>query len=66
MISDVVLNNNMATITVKFESEQMKVRKSRQNEDLDKPIVEIIRDEWKFERDVSSSNPNWQITAINF
>jgi predicted lipid-binding transport protein (Tim44 family) len=65
-IKDVVLNRNMATITVRFESEQMKVRKSRQGEDLDKPTIEIIKDEWKFERDVSSSNPDWQIAAINF
>ncbi len=57
------LTGNKAQIAVKFDSEQVSLTK-----DADGRIVSgdpsqtiIMDDEWLFERDVTSKNPNWKI-----
>jgi predicted lipid-binding transport protein (Tim44 family) len=52
-----------ARVTVRFLSEQIEVMRNQQKEiiagDASTPLA--VEDEWVFERDVKSRNPNWQI-----
>lgn len=57
------LVGNKARLAVKFESEQVSVTKNKDGEIVEGDVShsELIDDEWVFERDVSSKNPNWKI-----
>lgn len=62
-IVSVVLDKNIARITVEFESEQVTVERGKNGEIIsgDPSDVQHVVDEWLFERDVTSKNPNWKI-----
>lgn len=62
-ITKINLDKNIARISVSFESEQVTVERNRNGEIIggNPSDVEHIIDEWTFERDVTSKNPNWKI-----
>ena len=63
-IDEVLVEGNIATVTVEFISDQIKVvRDSEENIiDGDPDIIESLTDLWTFNRDVTSPNPNWILT----
>ena len=63
-IDQVSVEGNIATVTVEFISDQIKVvRDSEENIiDGDPDIIESLTDLWTFNRDVTSPNPNWILT----
>ena len=63
-IDEVSVEGNTATVTVEFISDQIKVvRDSEENMvDGDPVTIECLTDLWTFNRDVSSTNPNWILT----
>lgn len=62
-ITRIKLDKNMAQITVHFESEQVTVERGKDGTIIagDPSDVKYVRDEWVFERDITSKNPNWKI-----
>jgi predicted lipid-binding transport protein (Tim44 family) len=59
------LQKNVAYIAVKFESEQIQIVRDANGKivDGDASDIQIVEDEWAFERDLRSSNPNWKIVG---
>lgn len=57
------LNGNIAEITVRIESEQIRVFKDKDGKivDGDPSLVETITDEWVFARDLNRKDPTWNI-----
>ena len=66
-IIKVSLNDNIASISIKIESEQIKytIDKNDKIVDGNKDISEIIKDKWVLERDTSSNNPNWKLVETD-
>ena len=66
-IIDVNLIDNVASITVKIVSEQIKFITDKNDEmvygNREKP--ETIKDKWVFERDISTNNPNWKLVETD-
>lgn len=62
-ITAATLVGNMARLSVKFDSEQVTLVKNDKGEIIegDASHTHLMDDEWTFERDVSSKNPNWKI-----
>lgn len=62
-IADAKLDKNMAQITIHFESEQVTIERGKTGEIVsgDPSDIQHVNDEWVFERDVTSKNPNWKI-----
>ncbi len=62
-IVNIKLDKNIAQITIHFESEQVTVERGKDGSIVsgDPSDVQHVQDEWVFERDVSSKNPNWKI-----
>jgi predicted lipid-binding transport protein (Tim44 family) len=60
-----VRGGTTATITVKIISEQIQLVRDDKNTIIegDASTVSRVEDEWTFERDIHSRNPNWKITA---
>jgi predicted lipid-binding transport protein (Tim44 family) len=52
-------------ITVLFETEQIQVVRDENNEIIegDPSQIDVVTDEWVFERDLRSANPNWKIIS---
>lgn len=65
-ISRAKLHKNTVKMTVRFESEQVTVERDREGKIIagDPSDVQNVHDEWVFERDVTSKNPNWKIIEI--
>ena len=63
-INEVVVEGHTATVTVEFISDQIKVlRDSEENIiDGDADTIESLTDLWTFNRDITSTNPNWILT----
>ena len=61
----VAVDRRLATISVRFESEQVNVIKDSEGVviDGDPEHVESVTDIWTFERDLSTSDPNWLLVA---
>jgi predicted lipid-binding transport protein (Tim44 family) len=59
------VKKTQATITVQFVSEQVHIVRDKDNKlvEGDPSRVEDIADEWTFERDLKSRDPNWTIVA---
>jgi predicted lipid-binding transport protein (Tim44 family) len=59
------LTRNVAHIVVKFESEQIQVVRDAEDKIIegDASDIQTVDDEWAFERDLRSSNPNWKIVG---
>lgn len=65
-ITEAVLGGRQARITVQFTSEQINVRKDKENKAVsegDASVIEKMIDIWTFERDTVSRDPNWKIVA---
>lgn len=62
-ISKAELDKNMARLSVKFNSEQVTVERDKDGKIVggDASAVNEVEDEWTFERDVTSKNPNWKV-----
>lgn len=63
-VSAAKLDKSVARITMQFESEQIQVTRDADDKIVGGQVGEIqkIADEWVFERDMKSRNPNWTIT----
>lgn len=57
--------SNTAKITVKFVSEQVNLLKDAQDNVIegDENFVQTITDIWTFERNLTSTNPNWLLVS---
>ena len=66
-IIKVSLNDNIASISIKIESEQIKYTIDKNDKIIDgnKEVSEIIKDKWVLERDTSSNNPNWKLVETD-
>ena len=66
-IIKVNINDNLASITLKIVSEQIKYLVDKNDVLLEgnKDQSEIIKDKWVFERDISSTNPNWRLVETD-
>lgn len=65
-ITEASINGSLANITVQFTTEQMNVMRDKDNNVVDSgepSVLEKAIDVWTFERDMSSRDPNWKITA---
>lgn len=64
-LEDVSVQNRTAAIAVRFESEQINVIKDEDEKivDGDPEHIESVTDIWTFERNLASSDPNWQLVA---
>ena len=61
------ISDNLASITLKIISEQIKYLADKKDVILEgsKDQTEIIKDKWVFERDISSTNPNWKLVETD-
>jgi predicted lipid-binding transport protein (Tim44 family) len=64
-ITGAELDGNEARVTVQFVTEQVKVTRDAGGQvvDGDPDKIEVLTDIWTFERDVRSSDPNWELVA---
>jgi predicted lipid-binding transport protein (Tim44 family) len=64
-ITDAELDGQEARVTVEFVTEQVKVTRDADGKvvDGDPDKIEVLTDIWTFERDVRSSDPNWELVA---
>lgn len=66
-IRDIQLDDTLATLTVEIDSQQIMAVFDSDNNLIDGDAEELqdMTDFWKFQRDMSSENPNWKIVAID-
>lgn len=66
-IINVSLDDNVASISIKIESEQIKYTIDKNDKIIDgnKDVSEIIKDKWVLERDISSNDPNWKLVETD-
>ena len=66
-IINISLNDNVASISIKIESEQIKYTIDKNDKIIDgnQEISEIIKDKWVLERDISSNDPNWKLVETD-
>ena len=66
-IMRVNISDNLASITLKIISEQIKYLVDKKDVLLEgsKDQTETIKDKWVFERDISSKNPNWKLVETD-
>ena len=66
-IVNISLNDNVASISIKIESEQIKYTIDKNDKIIDgnKDVSEIIKDKWFLERDISSNDPNWKLVETD-
>ena len=66
-IVNIYLNDNVASISIKIESEQIKYTIDKNDKIIDgnKDVSEIIKDKWVLERDISSNDPNWKLVETD-
>ena len=66
-IINISLKDNVASISIKIESEQIKYTIDKNDKIIDgnKDVSEIIKDKWVLERDISSNNPNWKLVETD-
>ena len=64
-ITGAELDGHEARVTVEFVTEQVKVTRDAEGKvvDGDPDKIEVLTDIWTFERDVRSSDPNWELVA---
>ena len=65
-ITDVqITSNNLAKISIKFITEQVNLLKNAENQVIegDENFVQNITDIWTFERQLTSTNPNWLLSS---
>ena len=66
-IIKISLNDNVASISIKIESEQIKYTIDKNDNIIDgnREVSEKIKDKWVLERDISSDNPNWKLVETD-
>ena len=66
-IINISLIDNIASISIKIESEQIKYTIDKNDKIIDgnKEVSEIIKDKWVLERDISSNDPNWKLVETD-
>ena len=66
-IINISLNDNVASISIRIESEQIKYTIDKNDKIIDgnKDVSEIIKDKWVLERDISSNDPNWKLVETD-
>ena len=66
-IVNISLNDNVASISIKIESEQIKYTIDKNDKIIDgnKDVSEIIKDKWVLERDISSNDPNCKLVETD-
>ena len=66
-IINISLIDNIASISIKIVSEQIKYTIDKNDIIIDgnKEVSEIIKDKWVLERDTSSNNPNWKLVETD-
>lgn len=66
-IIEASLVDNVASIKVKFVSEQINTKKNKDNIIIqgDESRIEQITDEWSFSKDLTNNNPNWLLVSTN-
>ena len=66
-IINISLNDNIASISIKIESEQIKYTIDKNDNIIDgnREVSEKIKDKWVLERDISSNNPNWKLVETD-
>ena len=66
-IINISLNDNIASISIKIESEQIKYTIDKNDNIIDgnREVSEKIKDKWVLERDISSDNPNWKLVETD-
>ena len=66
-IISISLNDNIASISIRIESEQIKYTIDKNDKIIDgnKDDSEIIKDKWVLERDISSNDPNWKLVETD-
>ena len=64
---DVRLDGNMTTLTLRFASEMISATTDKSGKVLSghQTNVRQIEDIWSFERNMTSRNPNWQLSATD-
>ncbi|HCR85079.1 MAG TPA: hypothetical protein DIV86_00195 [Alphaproteobacteria bacterium] len=65
-VSKAIILGNIARIALKIQSEQINFTKDEMGNVVNgsTSAIDIVDDEWEFERNIRSSNPNWVITNI--
>lgn len=65
-VSKAIILGNVARIALKLQSEQINFTKDEVGNVVEgsTSAIDIVDDEWEFERNIRSSNPNWVITSI--
>ncbi len=60
-----ISKNNIAKLSVKFETEQVNLLKNSEDKVIegDENFVQNITDNWTFERNLTSTNPNWLLIS---
>ena len=63
VISEATVERNVALLTVRFEADIAAVTRNAQGEVVAGSLSDAVqtRDLWTFRRDISSSDPNWQL-----
>ena len=66
-IINISLNDSIASISIRIESEQIKYTIDKNDKIIDgnKEVSEIIKDKWVLERDISSNDPNWKLVETD-
>ena len=66
-ILNIIIDENIVSITLKIVSDQIKYIVDKNNNVLEGNTEnhETFRDKWVFERDISSSNPNWKLVETD-
>jgi predicted lipid-binding transport protein (Tim44 family) len=64
-LDQVDVRDTIATLDVRFQSEQVNVVKDKSGTviDGDREHVDSVTDIWSFSRDLSSSDPNWILVS---
>lgn len=62
---EISVEKNKARVSVRFVSEQIHVSRDKENKVVQGSTSSIqnVQDEWTFERDLRSANPNWTLIA---
>lgn len=60
-----IIKNDLAKITVKFISEQVNLLRNKNGDVIegDEQYIQNITDIWTFERNITSTSPNWLLTS---
>lgn len=64
-VAKITVKKSVAEITLRFESEQIRIMRDKDKKitEGDPSAIQTADDEWTFERDLRSGNPNWTITS---